>query len=141
MRCEEEEVHAACVMSSSSRVAVVPLARAGFLKDHVSPFWSSGEGRCEDISHAEYSHLQKCRKNAPLILSLPRARFVYAFAPHGVDSKTRSRALIWQQGSSKNASFLPSCLLGRRKTCAQKVRRREGRKLFFSYSKGSLLPD
>ena len=40
-----------------------------------------------------------------------------------------ARALIWQQGSSKSASFPPSCLLGR-KTCPQKVCRREGRKRF-----------
>ena len=51
-----------------------------------------------------------------------------------------SRALIWQKGSSKNASFLPSCLQGR-KTCPQKVCRREGRKHFFYSIKCSLQPD
>ena len=39
------------------------------------------------------------------------------------------RALIWQQGSSKNTSFPPSCLL-ERKTCPRKVSRREAGKIF-----------
>ena len=33
-----------------------------------------------------------------------------------------ARALIWQQGSSKNASFLPSCLLGRNSTLTKSRR-------------------
>ena len=54
-------------------------------------------------------------------------------------SMISARPLICQQGSSKKTSFRPYCLLGR-KTCPQKVCRKEERKRLFYSGKGSVLP-
>ena len=65
---------------------------------------------------------------------------VNEFVPQGKLVKTAAASSNLAAGSSKNDSFLPSCLLGR-KTCPQKVCRREGRKSFFYSSMSSLLSD